>query len=392
MKNKFDIPFSGRSIAYTPEEIDLVSSVMKNSQTLTQGENLDNFERKFKDYLGCEHAFALCNAASALELAAQLCQFSQGEEVIIPSHTYTASAYPFIKRGAKIVWADIDPDTRVINKESVETIITNKTKAIVVVHLYGYTANMDEILELAKKHNLIVIEDAAQAIGTELRGIKAGNFGDIGVFSFQSHKNITTLGEGGVITLKDEQMAKLIPLLRHNGHISFENQEEYWQPAMSNVVLPKLNKKSLMPNNFCLGEVECALGSALLDRVDTINEFKRNRALTFIDSFSGNLPLKFHREESLRHNYHLLVAEITNGERDNFIRKMAYQEKIQCVVQYYPLNRYDFYKDMGSGEANCPNADNFFDNMVSFPFHHSLTDEEIVTIIESTHRVLEDII
>tara|TARA_B100000686_G_C16653447_1_gene896833 strand:- start:187 stop:1284 length:1098 start_codon:yes stop_codon:yes gene_type:complete len=364
---------------------------MKEAQPLTQGKNLTNFEDKFKDYLGCNHAFAVCNAASALEISAQLCQFCEGDEVIIPSHTYTASAYPYIKKGAKIVWCDIDKDTRVVNAKTIEKCLSSKTKAIVVVHLYGFLADMSEIMSLAKENDLIVIEDAAQAIGTEREGIKAGNFGDIGIFSFQSHKNITTLGEGGMITIKDDQMASLLPLLRHNGHEAFEEQTDYWIPAMSNVVLPEFNGLPLMPNNFCLGEVESALGSLLLDRVDEINKNKKQRAISFIDAFSNNLPISFHKEESSRHNYHLLVAEITNGKRDSFIKKMASEHGIQCVVQYYPLNRYDLYKKLGYGEASCPNADNFYDNMVSFPFHSSLSNEELNMVKESSLRVLESL-
>ena len=186
-------------------------------------------------------------------------------------------------------------------------------------------------------------------------------------------------------------MAEIVPMLRHNGHCGFNyERENYWIPAMGNVDLSELNGKPLWPNNYCLGEVECALGIKLLDRIDQINKEKRERAMYFIDALSDFPELEFHREDSERHNYHLLVARILNGKRDAFINKMS-DEGVQCVVQYYPLNRYDFYKKIGYGEADCPNTDQFFDNMVSFPFHHMMTNDDLEVVINSTKRTLKEI-
>ena len=149
----FTIPFAGRSQNYTSEEINEVINVMQSAETLTQGKYLESFQTKFCNY--ANHAFAVNNGTSAIELSAQLCQFNSGDEVIIPSHTYTASAYPFLKKGAKIVWADIDLKTRVVTAETLEKCITPNTKAIVVVHLYGFCADMPKIVLMAKRHNLL---------------------------------------------------------------------------------------------------------------------------------------------------------------------------------------------------------------------------------------------
>jgi len=386
---KYNVPFSGRAHTYTNEEIETAVDAMQSAVPLTQGSFQQQYQNKFCEYIGTQHAFALNNATAGLELAAQLCQFKEGDEVIIPGHTFTASAYPFLKQGARIAWADIDSITRVVTEETIERCITPNTKAVVVVHLYGYGVEMPAIMELARKHDLLVVEDAAQALGVEIKGRMAGTFGDFGVFSFHSHKNITTLGEGGMLTVKDEQIAGIIPMLRHNGHCVFDfEREHYWVPAMGNVDLPELNGELLWPSNYCLGEVECALGAALLDRVDRMNQEKRQRAITFIDALSDHPELQFHRVDSLRHNYHLLVSQMDNGNRDRFMQKMAEEEGIQCVVQYYPLYRYDLYKKIGQGEAECPNTDHFFDNMVSFPFHHMLSDEDFNYMIEATKRAL----
>jgi perosamine synthetase len=388
---EFKIPFSGRAHAYSEAEIDTVVSAMRDAKPLTQGKYLKAFQEKFCYYIGAKYAFAVCNATAALEISAQLCQFQVGDEVIIPSHTFTSTAYPFAKRGARIVWADIDLKSRVVTAQTIAKKITPKSKAIVVPHLYGFGAEMPEIMALAERYNLLVVEDAAQVLGVDIAGKKAGNYGDFGVFSFHSHKNITTLGEGGMLVVKDENIAKIVPQLRHNGHCSFHGiRKNYWIPAMGNVDFPEINGKTLWPNNFCLGEVECALGSKLLDRVDSINLEKRKRALQFIDALSEFPELEFHRVDSTRHNYHLLVARLTNGKRDNFILKMAENKNIQCVVQYYPLNRYPLYQKAGLKEADCPNTDEFFDNMVSFPFHQWMPKDHFNYLLASTREVLEE--
>jgi dTDP-4-amino-4,6-dideoxygalactose transaminase len=181
-------------------------------------------------------------------------------------------------------------------------------------------------------------------------------------------------------------------MLRHNGHCSFSfERDDYWIPALGNLDMPQLDNTILWPNNYCLGEIECALGAKLLDRIDNINREKRERALGFIDALSNFPELEFHRIHSTRHNYHLLVAKLNNGKRDEFIREMAQNKKVQCIVQYYPLNQYPLYVKAGFGEADCPNADGFFDNMISFPHHHWLTDEDFVYMLQSTREVLEEL-
>jgi len=389
---EFKIPFNARAHAYTKEEEDSVLEAMRNANPLTQGKYLQEFEEKLRRYTGAHHAFGVCNATAALEMAAQLCCFQNGDEVIIPSHTYTSSAYPFAKSGARIVWADIDLHKRVVTAQTISDKITSKTKAIVVAHLYGYGADMPEIMEMAKRHDLLVVEDAAQALGVEVEGKMVGTYGDFGVFSFHSHKNISTLGEGGALVVMERKLADLVPGLRHNGHCPFPyERDDYWIPAMGNVDFPQLNDQTLWPSNYCLGEVECALGLKLLDRIKFINMKKRERAIRFIDTLAGFPELEFHRVPSLRHNYHLLAAKLTNGKRDEFVRRMAGDKKIQCVVQYYPLNRYPLYQKAGFGNADCPSADNFFDNMVSFPFHYSLLDSELEYILKSTQDVLNEL-
>jgi len=390
----FKIPFSGRAHKYTQEEKEVILDAIENAVPLTQGKYQNKFQDKFSSYIGSEYCFAVNNATAALEMSAQLCQFEDGDEFVCPSHTFTASAYPFIKKGAKPVWADIEMDTRVVSLNTIKKCITPNTKAIVVVHLYGsIIPDILDITKYCKENKLLLIEDVAQAMGTSIDGKKAGTFGDFGVFSFHSHKNMTTLGEGGMLIVKDKKYADIIPMLRHNGHCGWEiERPNYWTPAMGNVDLPKLNDEYLMPNNYCLGEVECALGAKLLDRLDEINSQKRVRAIKFIEEFNNSNLLSFHKVNTIEHNYHLLVAIVNDNKRDEFLQKISEDKLIQCVVQYYPLNRYDLYKKLGFGEADCPNTDKLFDNMVSFPFHHMLSDEDFDYMLKSTKEVLEELI
>lgn len=387
------INFSGRAIQYTEEEIATVVEAMRNAEPLTQGAHMAEFERKFAAYEGVDEGscFAVMNGCAALEMSAQLCNFKPGDEVIIPSHTFTASAYPYIKHGATPVWADIDPATRVVTAETIARVITPATKAVVPVHLYGYVADMPAIMDLCRERGLICIEDAAQAIGSEIDGRKAGSFGDMAIFSFHSHKNLTTLGEGGMLYVKDPELAAIVPLLRHNGHCAFKGERpNYWTPAMGNVDLPILNGTPLMPSNYSIGEVECALGAKMLDRIDEINSKKRARAIRLIDALADFPELEFHRVPDKRHNYHLLAARMASGPeaRDRFMTRMYEDKGIKCVVQYLPLNRYDFYKKLGYGAAACPEADAFFDAMVSFPFQHWLSDADYEYLIASIRDVM----
>jgi dTDP-4-amino-4,6-dideoxygalactose transaminase len=386
------INFSGRSVRYTEEEIAVAVEAMRDADPLTQGHYRDEFERKFAEYqnVPAGSCFTVANGCAALEMSAQICRFKEGDEIVIPAHTFTASAYPYLKKGARPAWADVDLHTRVVTAETVEKAVTDRARAVVVVHLYGYVADMPEIAALCRKRGIILIEDAAQAIGAEVDGRKAGSFGDMGIFSFHSHKNLTTLGEGGMLYVKDPAVAAVIPALRHNGHCAYAfARSDYWKPAMGNVAMPLLDDAPLMPNNYCLGEVECALGAKMLERIDKINDEKRTRALYFIDALADCPELEFHRVASRRHNYHLLAARVTAGPRmrDGFMRGM-HEKGVKCVVQYIPLDRYDFYRRLGFGEATCPNGDAFFDSMVSFPFQHWLSDADLEYMLAATREVL----
>lgn len=386
--NDFIINWSGRGHDYTEDDIAAVIEAMKKSDPLTQGYYLRKFETELSNYLGTSNTFAVSNCTNALHIIAHLCNLKKGDEVIIPAHTFCATAIPFGSVGAKIIWADIDPETFLISPESIENVITKKTKVIVPVHLYGLMADMEKIMNIANENNCLVVEDAAQALGSEYQGKKSGSIGDFGAFSFHGQKHISSLGEGGALTIKSERLAKLVPGLRHNGVRSFEEQDDYWTPAMSNVDLDIAN---VWPFNYCIGEPQCALASSLLKKIDSMNKIRSERAKKFKDAVKDYPELKFQKVPiNRKHAYHLLPARYTRNDANShdFIKIMAYKYKIKTVVQYCPLYRYPLFKKMGFGHSNCPNTDYFFDNMVSFPFYLWMDEQIFEYMIESTINTL----
>ncbi|MFC1807236.1 DegT/DnrJ/EryC1/StrS family aminotransferase [Candidatus Omnitrophota bacterium] len=390
---KREVPWSGVGAIYTDAEIALITEIMRNTRdTFTQGKYQQEFESEFCRYGGNEFAFAVSSCTAALELAALLARLGPGDEVIMPAHTFCATAIPFARTGARIVWADIDPETWVVTNKTLEAKITSKTKCIVVVHLYGLAADMQPIIELARRHDILVVEDCAQALGAESGGKKVGSWGDFGCFSFHTHKNITTLGEGGILTLQDSELAKLVPGLRHNGCRAYpEPREKYWVPAMGNV---DFDLDRVWPYNFCIGEPQCALGAMLLKRIDALIEKRVARASQFIEAVKGYPELIFQKvPKGQISSRHLLPArydgKITGKSNNDFIEIMYKEYNIKIIVQYYPLYRYPLFQKSGFGEADCPATDYFYDNMVSFPFHSWMPDEEFYYMLESAVKTLK---
>jgi perosamine synthetase len=387
----FKINWSGRALDYTQDEIDTVVEVMRRADPLTQGRHLAAFEARFAQYHGGAACFGVTNCAHALELSAVLSRLGPGDEVIMPAHTYCASAIPFGRTGATLVWADIDARTWVISAESVRERLTPRTKAIVVVHLYGLMAEMDKIAAIAAEHGCILVEDCAQSLGAEYRGRKAGEFGDYGCYSFHAQKNLTTLGEGGALRVKSVETARLVPGLRHNGHIGYPaDREHFWQPAMTNV---DVDLSGVWPFNYSLGEAQCALATKMLDRIDAINAERGKRGREFRAALADFPELVFqHIPDECKHAWHLLPARYDGSAwgktRDDLLALMAYDYGVKFIVQYYPLYRYPLFQKMGFGAHACPETDRFFDHMVSIPFHVWMSDADFSFMIDSTRQAL----
>ena len=199
-------------------DIDSVIEVLR-SDWLTQGSAVEKFELDLKNYFGAKYSSAVSSGTAALELAAILSGLNSNDEVIIPAHTFCATAIPFARTGAKIVWADINETTFVASVDSIEELVTSRTKVIVVVHLYGLMVDMNRLMGIAEQHNILVVEDCAQAHGATLGSKKVGSLADISCFSFYPGKNLGAYGDAGIITTNNKLLFKKIKKLRNLGSI-----------------------------------------------------------------------------------------------------------------------------------------------------------------------------
>jgi dTDP-4-amino-4,6-dideoxygalactose transaminase len=391
MKN-FKINWTNNSIKYDKKDKALVMRVMDKAEPFTQGKYLKKFENKFEKYIGSSgKAYAVANGSNALDLSAILIGTNSKDEIIVPAHTWCATAISFARFGAKIIWADIDPETFVISLKNISKLVNKKTKAIVIVHLYGMPANMHEISNFAKKKKILLIEDCAQSLGSSIGKNKVGTFGDISIFSFHSNKLITTLGEGGMLLVNNKKFQKNVEALRHNGVSTFKkkNKNIYWRPAMSNIINAKEN---YWPFNFCLGEIQCALGEQLIDKIEKFNDIRKKRAKKFIQNFYNYPEIKFQKILPGYVNvYHCLVAHFTGinnkKKRNKFISIMSKKFKIKIIVQNCPLNRYPLFKKFNKGHV--PNTNYFFDSMISWPFYTYMSEKNFNYMILKTKKCLD---
>ncbi len=377
----YKVSFPQKMEPYSQEEIDAVVKIMTDRNApQTQGPCLKQFEADFRVYTGANHAFAVDNATNALRLSAILCDLKSGDEVIVSAYTFCATAIPFGKTGARIVWADIDRDTWVADPKDIERKITAKTKALVVVHLLGMPVDMHAIMKLAEKHNLRVVEDCAQAPGASINGQKVGTFGDFGCFSFHGAKNMTTLGEGGFLTVKSDKDAKLVEGLRHNGCRGYEGERErYWVPAMSNV---DLDMADVWPNNFCIGEVQCAQGIVALKKLDRTNDTLIAQGEKIKALMADTPEISFAKiPEGYKHLYHQFIMHFDGSAfgaaRNDLMDLLVNDYKVRAIVQYYPLYRYPLFQKLGAGEQDCPVLEGWWDNSFSFPWTCGIDDETL---------------
>jgi perosamine synthetase len=388
----FRVSMPARMQPYSQSEIDAVVNVMTKSESQTQGEHLRKFEDEFRAFCGVKHAFAVDNCTNALRLAATLCRFKPGDEVIVPAYTFCATAIAFGALGANIVWADMDRDTWSIDPKDIVRKITPRTRAIVVVHLLGLPANMPAIMDIAAKHGLRVIEDCAQAPGASIDGRRVGSFGDFGCFSFHGAKNVTTLGEGGILTVKHDEDAKLVPGLRFNGCRPYEGtRDRYWSPAMSNV---DLDIEGVWPSNFCLGEAQCALGSVQLGCLDRTNATLRVQADKIKAALADVPEISFAAiRPGYVHIFHQFVMHYDGPacgpNRDKLLDVLSKEYKIRCIVQYYPLYRYPLFQKLGAGRHDCPVLEGWWDNSFSFPWWCGIPDETIEYLTSSLRRAVQ---
>ncbi len=383
--NRF-LPFSLPEIG--EEEINEVVDTMR-SGWLTTGPKTRQFEQGFADYLGDKvEAIAVNSATSGLHLALEAVGVKTGDEVIVPTYTFTATAEVVRYLGANPVFVDSNPDTFCINVDLIEQAITDKTKAIMPVHFAGMSAQMNEIIAIAKKHNLKVIEDAAHAFPCKYQGKLIGTLDtDATVFSFYANKTMTT-GEGGMLVSKNPDVIKRAKIMRLHGFSrdAFDRYQSKVPAWFYQVIEPGF--KYNMP------DICSAIGLQQLKKIDRFQERREQLARVYDEELKDLpivLPARDNVGEGNQHAWHLYPIRLTEQStvsRDDFIEEMA-KCNIGCSVHFIPLHRHPVWRD----SYNLTNdmfsvADSLFLSEVSIPLFTKMTDEEQQYVIKCCIKIL----
>lgn len=327
MMNKRFIPIYQPSIL--DREKELVNECLDSSWISSKGKYIKQFEDAFAAYTGAQHAAGVCNGTVAVHLALLALGIGPGDEVIVPTFTYIASVNPIKVVGATPVFVESERATWQIDPESVLQNITTKTKAIMVVHLYGLPANMNAIMAIAKEHGLAVIEDCAEAIGSRIDGQHVGTFGDISTFSFFGNKTITT-GEGGMVISNNPDLADLAR--RYKGQGLAKNRV-YWH--------------DLIGYNYRMTNICAAIGCAQLERIDSLLTRKKQLAQRYDDLLQGS-EIETHRSPSpvFEHSYWMYSVLLKDGTRDDILQKLS-DDGIETRPLFYTIHSMPMYLKKG---------------------------------------------
>ena len=343
------------------EEINAVIDVLRSGY-LAYGPVAKEFEREFARYVGVRHALAVANGTLAIYSALKALGVGPGDEVVVPDFTFFATASMVVAAGARPVFADIELTTYGMDPSSLEKVITERTKAVIIVHLYGHPARFDELAGIAREAGAYVIEDCAQAHGAEYHGRKVGSLGDASAFSFYATKNMT-MGEGGAVLTNSDEVAERVELLRNHGQVGrYEHVAIGW--------------------NFRITNIQAAIGLAQLRKLDRMNERRREIARRYDEELSLVDGLRTPSEAPWgKHVYHLYTIWVEDeGDRDRLAEHLR-SRGIQSAVHYpKPLHMQRALADY-AGTGCCPVAEAASRHVLSLPMHPLLTDEEVEKVI-----------
>ena len=365
------IPLSAPDIL--EDEIAAVADVLRTPQ-LSLGPQLDAFEREFAAYIGVEHAIAVNSGTSGLHLCMCALDLRAGDEVIVPSFTFIAAANAIRMVGATPVFVDIDPISLNLNPKNVAAAVTARTRAILAVHTFGRPAAMAEILAIAERHRLAVVEDVCEAIGAEYRGRKVGPLGDAGVFAFYPNKQITT-GEGGMIVTRHPHVAQRARSLRNQGRISSGDGFDHVE----------------LGYNYRLPEMACALGRTQLRRVESILERRAEVAAWYHRCLHGNPNLLLPEGDTAEGRVSWFVyvvrlaARFQRSDRDAILRALA-ERGIGCARYFAPIHLQPAYQDSRRTEDALPVTEYVGQRTIALPFFNRISSAQVQEVC----RILEE--
>ncbi|MBL8079473.1 MAG: DegT/DnrJ/EryC1/StrS family aminotransferase [Anaerolineales bacterium] len=353
------------------------------SRWLSMGEVTKNFEREFSDFMGVKHSIAVTNATAALHLAGVVIGLGVGDEVILPSLTFVATANAVRYTGATPVFADIESFDRLnISPASIESLVNDKTRAIMVMHYAGFACDMPAINEIAHRHNLVVLEDSAHAIGSILNGRKLGTFGRIGCFSFFSNKNMTT-GEGGMLVTDDDELAERLRILRSHGMTSLSWDRHKGHASTYDVID--------LGFNYRIDEIRSALGRVQLKKLPAANERRQElttlyRELLFELVPEIQMPFSESREVSCYHILPVLLPENTN--RSTFMENMKAQG-VQTSMHYPAVHHFHIYENEWKNRGNdLPVTEAVSARQVTLPLYSTMKEEQVEWVVKAVKQAL----
>ncbi len=371
-----NIPLSSQDI--TQLEIDAVNEVLR-SDRLSMGPKIIAFEQAICDYVGCRYAVAVSSGTSALHLAMIAAGLKEGNEVITSSFSFIASANSILFVGAKPVFVDIDPDTWQMDTNKIEQAITEKTKAILPVHIFGQPCQMKPIMEIAKKYNLTVIEDSCEAIGAEIDGQKAGTFGLCGAFAFYPNKQITT-GEGGMLFTNDENVARLGRALRNQGR----GDGAGWLAH------------ERLGYNYRMSELQAALGWAQMQRIDEILQNRQRVADLYIERLKDDDRIILQKvAPNVKMSWFVFVIkladEFSEDNRNELMKKLT-ERGIGCNCYFAPIHLQKFYREQfGHKEGELPITEHTGQHTIALPFFTKMTEQQVDYVCQTVKELLDSL-
>jgi len=360
-------------IYWDEEDIEMVNSVIRSGAYWTTGPKVEEFEKMISEYIGTKYCVTFNSGTSALQSILLAYGIKEGDEVIVPSFTFIATANAPLFVGAKPIFADIEEKTFGLDPEDVKKKITKKTKAIIPIHYGGCPCLIRELKEIAEDHNLMLIEDAAESLGAKIKDKKVGTFGDSAMFSFCQNKIITT-GEGGCIVTDSKEVCEKLKLIRSHGRR--ENSNYFTTSEYLDYVT--------LGYNFRMSDIIAALGIAQLKKIDKIIEMRRKNAEYVTNKLSKiDVIITPNPPEDYFHVYQMYTIRVKEGERmrDDLMKYLA-EKGIATKVYFYPVHLTQFYKrEFGYKGGELPTTEELADQVLTLPMYPTLTEEEIEYII-----------
>lgn len=372
------IPYGRQSI--DEEDIQAVVDVLR-SDYLTTGPKVAEFERTVADYVGAQYAVAVSNGTAALHIACLAAGIKPGDEVITSPITFAASANCVLYCGGTPVFADIKKDTYNIDPEDMERKITPNTKAVIPVHYTGQPCEMEAIHEIAKKHDLIVIEDGAQVISGEYKGQRVGALSDMTTFSFHPVKPVTT-GEGGMVTTNDRDLYEKLKLFHTHG---ITREEAFLNKNDG----PWYYEQLELGYNYRITDIQCALGICQMKKLDFFAAKRRKLAARYDKGFAGNynIIVPYQHPDCLS-SYHLYMIQVPASIRREVFEELR-KAGIGVNVHYIPVYKHPYYQAHGYSDVCCPNAEAFYARAITLPLFADMTEEQVDYVVEQTVRIVD---